>query len=119
MSGLDIQDVTATGGAVDYTAPGVITATFAAGDKFVDMTFTIVADDDNEGVESFTVELQTPVGGVIAQPSVSTVFILEESGKYFIVQIDHQINGEMQYRGRSYLNFKPSLVPSKIAIAFQ
>ena len=58
------------------------TATFAAGVEFVDMMFTIVADDDNEGVESFTVELQTPVGGVIAQPSVSTVFILEESGKY-------------------------------------
>ena len=77
---LDIQDDTATGGGVDYTAPGITLVTFQPHVDYVVKTFTIKADNIREETESFTVTLDTPSGGVIDVPTTTTVYIMDETG---------------------------------------
>ena len=81
-SDLDVQDVTAIGSGTDYMVPvGVTTiSTFAAGVDYVDKTINIVADELIETIEKFTVALTTPIGGVIFEPSTTTVYILDGTG---------------------------------------
>ena len=79
VSDLNIQDVS-TEGAADYV-PDDTTASFANGVEFVDMTFNIEADDVVEDLESFTITLENPSSGFVAEPGTATVFILDETGK--------------------------------------
>ena len=81
MSDLNIKDVS-TEGAADYSVPDDTTASFAKGVEFVDMTFNIEADDVVEDLESFTVTLENPSSGFVAEPATATVFIIDETGKF-------------------------------------
>ena len=84
MTGLVFQDITATGGGTDYTPPAAV-ATFTGGQAqaWVDLIFTIISDDFVEDKETFTITLDTVTANdatVITSPSVSTVYIEDETG---------------------------------------
>ena len=72
---------TATGSGTDYTEITATTATFGVGVDFVEKTLLITEDTLKEDVETLTLSLTGPNMGVIAEPDLSTVFIIDESGK--------------------------------------
>ncbi|XP_072048841.1 FRAS1-related extracellular matrix protein 2-like [Amphiura filiformis] len=76
---LVVTDGTATGGGVDFLSPVTGTAIFSAGDDSVDMVFTISEDTVIEDTESFTITLTNPSGAFLDEPSVSTVFIEDQT----------------------------------------
>ena len=45
------------------------------------MVFTILPDAVREGTEYFTITLQNPMGGILHEPMMTTVYIIDESGK--------------------------------------
>ena len=75
-------DTAGEGTGNDFTQPGGFsTATFNTGVDTVNMVFTILPDAVREGTEYFTITLQNPVGGILYQPMMTTVYIIDESGK--------------------------------------
>ena len=82
ISDTTITGVTATGGGVDFLSPVTDTATFTAEAESVDMVFTIREDTVVEDTESFTITLTNPSGASLAEPTVSTVYIEDQTSTY-------------------------------------
>ena len=81
ISDMTVTDVTASGANVDFMSPATGTATFAAGSgaESVDMVFTIREDTVREDTETFTITLSNPSRASLAEPTVSTVYIEDQS----------------------------------------
>ena len=77
---LDIAVTAGTATSADFAIPVTTRASFATDAYFYDMTFQINTDNIEEDLESFTVALQSPTGGIVIEPTTTTVFIIDESG---------------------------------------
>ena len=78
----DVAVTAGTATSADFIVPVTTRASFATDAYFYDMTFQINTDNIEEDLESFTVTLQNPTGGIVIEPVTTTVFIIDESGMY-------------------------------------
>ncbi|XP_072048450.1 FRAS1-related extracellular matrix protein 2-like [Amphiura filiformis] len=86
-AGMDTADEgNAAGDDYEKTDPVAFDVVFTPGDKCVDVDFDITKDTVPEDLEFFTVTLDsvTVGGGVICDPSVSTVFIVDETAIFWL-----------------------------------